>query len=76
MSATMKPNGIADSFADVLHAAEPEGTREAKLALYAWLVGHWQFDVTSILEEERLKPVVAKSLRGGCSRDARSRTSG
>jgi hypothetical protein len=38
------------SFAEVLHAEGPD-RREDELALYAWLVGHWELDVTTILED-------------------------
>ena len=51
MNAKMKTKRTASSFADVLHAAGPDESLDSKLALYAWLVGHWQFDVTSILED-------------------------
>ncbi len=51
MNANLKPNRVSDSFASVLHAEGPDSARESKLALYAWLVGQWQFDVTSILED-------------------------
>jgi hypothetical protein len=43
----MKPR----SFADVLHAAGPDPERAAKLGLYAWLVGDWEFEITTILED-------------------------
>jgi hypothetical protein len=39
------------SFAQVLHAAAPDPQRAPKLALYAWLVGRWEMDVTTILED-------------------------
>jgi hypothetical protein len=38
------------SFARVLHADGPDKERESMLALYAWLVGQWDMDVTTILE--------------------------
>jgi hypothetical protein len=39
------------SFCDVLHATGPDPEREAKLRLYSWLVGDWDFDITTILED-------------------------
>ena len=38
------------SFEAVLHADRPDPERESKLRLYAWLVGSWTMDVTTILE--------------------------
>jgi hypothetical protein len=39
------------SFAEVFHADGPDCDREAKLALYAWIVGRWDMDVTALLED-------------------------
>ena len=39
------------SFALVLHADGPDLERKAKLELYAWLVGQWEMDVTTILAD-------------------------
>jgi hypothetical protein len=39
------------TFLEVLHAAGPDKARESKLALYAWLVGQWEFDITTLLED-------------------------
>jgi hypothetical protein len=39
------------SFAQVLHAAGPDRERADKLALYAWLVGDWEMDVITLLED-------------------------
>ncbi len=39
------------SFADVLHAAGPDRDRAGKLALYGWLVGDWEMDVTTFPED-------------------------
>jgi hypothetical protein len=44
-------NSASTSFAQVLHAEGPDREREAKLALYAWLVGRWDMDVTTLLED-------------------------
>jgi len=46
-----KPSVLATSFAEVLHAAGPDREREAKLSLYAWLVGDWQMEVTTTSED-------------------------
>ena len=40
------------SFAQVLHANGPDPARATELALYAWLVGQWELEVTTILEDE------------------------
>ena len=45
------PSLAATSFARVLHANGPDPEREAKLGLYSWLVGQWEMDVTTILED-------------------------
>jgi hypothetical protein len=39
------------TFEQVLHASGPDRDREAKLALYAWLVGSWDMEVTTHLED-------------------------
>jgi hypothetical protein len=44
-------NALASSFTQVLHAAGPDTGREPKLALYSWMVGQWEMDVTTILED-------------------------
>jgi hypothetical protein len=41
---------VDTSFADVLHADGPDRERRPALALYSWLVGRWEMDVTTILE--------------------------
>src|SRR5262245_59875202 len=41
------PDQVHSSFAQVLHAPGPEPARAAKLALFAWLVGRWDMDVTT-----------------------------
>jgi hypothetical protein len=45
------PNSASTSFAHVLHAAGPDRQRESKLALYGWLVGSWNMEVVTILED-------------------------
>jgi len=42
---------IHSSFAQVLHACGPDAALEAELTLYSWLVGRWEMDVTTILED-------------------------
>lgn len=42
---------VATSFAEVLHAGGPDREREPKLALYAWLVGDWNMDITTLPED-------------------------
>ena len=39
------------SLARVLHAPGPDVERESTLALYGWIVGRWQMDVTTFLED-------------------------
>ena len=50
-----RPDPVADpvdtSFAHVLHAPGPDPERKSKLALYAWLVGHWKFDATTVTDD-------------------------
>ena len=45
------PSSVATSFSRVLHAEDPDPERKAKLGLYAWIVGQWETDVTTILED-------------------------
>jgi hypothetical protein len=46
------PTGPARSaFAEVLHASGPDPERASKLELYAWLVGRWDMEITTILED-------------------------
>jgi hypothetical protein len=45
------PGSLAASFSRVLHADHPDLERKAKLALYSWLVGQWEMDVTTILDD-------------------------
>src|SRR5262245_18694946 len=47
----MTPTQIQYAFADVLHADGPDLTLATKLELYAWLVGRWDFDVTTFPED-------------------------
>jgi hypothetical protein len=39
------------SFVRMLHARGPDNELEPKLALYSWLVGSWEMDVTTILDD-------------------------
>jgi hypothetical protein len=50
------PESIATSFAQVLHADAPDVERESRLALYAWLVGRWEMEVTTITEDGATHP--------------------
>jgi hypothetical protein len=42
---------LSSSFVRMLHARGPDNEREPKLALYSWLVGSWEMDVTTILDD-------------------------
>jgi hypothetical protein len=46
-----RQSSLAASFPHVLHADGPDPERKAKLGLYSWLVGQWEMDVTTILED-------------------------
>jgi hypothetical protein len=45
------PELIPSSFAQVLHANGPDRAHSTELELYAWIVGQWEMDVTTILED-------------------------
>ena len=45
------PEAVRSSFAHVLHADGPDAARARELALYAWIVGAWDMDVTTMLED-------------------------
>jgi len=45
------PELLHSSFAEVLHAGGPDPAFASELELYAWLVGRWDFDVETILED-------------------------
>ncbi|HEX7780801.1 MAG TPA: hypothetical protein VF424_16235 [Vicinamibacterales bacterium] len=45
------PELAHSSFAHVVHADGPNPNRATHLALYAWLVGRWVMDLTTILED-------------------------
>jgi hypothetical protein len=49
---SVTPELVGSTFAEVLHANGPDAKRAAKLELYAWLVGRWELDVTTILDDE------------------------
>ena len=42
---------VHSSFAQVLHADGPDPQRASPLALYGFLVGRWEMDVTTFLED-------------------------
>jgi hypothetical protein len=44
-------DSLETSLSRVLHAPGPDPERSSKLALYAWLVGHWKFEVTTIAND-------------------------
>ena len=41
----------ASTFAEVLHADGPDVGLKTKLALYAWIVGRWDMEVTALMED-------------------------
>jgi hypothetical protein len=45
------PEPVHSSFAQVLHANGPDTAHATELALYSWLVGRWDMDVTTFLED-------------------------
>ena len=47
----MKQELVHSSFVEVLHADGPDASLATELALYSWLVGRWDMDVTAILED-------------------------
>jgi hypothetical protein len=42
---------VNSSFVRVLHADGPDPARATKLALYSWIVGRWEMDVTTMPED-------------------------
>ena len=51
LSELTTPKLVHSSFAQVLHADGPDTGRATELALYSWMVGRWEMDVTTILED-------------------------
>jgi hypothetical protein len=45
------PELVHSSFAQALHADGPDMARSPELKLYSWIVGRWEMDVTTILED-------------------------
>ncbi len=45
------PELVHSSFAQVLHAKGPDPSRAPELKLYSFLVGRWELDVTTILDD-------------------------
>jgi hypothetical protein len=45
------PELVHSSFAQVLHANGPDEARATNLALYSWIVGRWDIDVTTLPED-------------------------
>ena len=50
-ASTRTPELVPSSFSQVLHAQGPDPAFADKLKLYAWLVGTWEMDVTTIAED-------------------------
>jgi hypothetical protein len=48
---TDTPELVHSSFAHVLHADGPDKERAKELALFAWLVGRWDVDITTTPED-------------------------
>lgn len=48
---SVTPELVHSSFAEVLHADGPDMDRSTELMLYSWIVGQWEMDVTTILED-------------------------
>jgi len=48
---SVTPERVHSSLAEVLHADGPDQARPTELMLYSWLVGRWEIDVTTILED-------------------------
>ena len=42
---------VHSSFAEALHANGPDESRPAELELYSWLVGRWEFDITTFPDD-------------------------
>jgi hypothetical protein len=42
---------LVSSLIEVLHADNPDAEREPQLALYSFLVGQWDIDITTLLED-------------------------
>jgi hypothetical protein len=40
-------NAPTNMFSQLLHAAGPDSERSSQLELYAWLIGDWEFDITT-----------------------------
>ncbi len=51
---SVTPELVGSTFAEVLHASGPDAARAPKLELYAWLVGQWELDVTTILDDQTM----------------------
>jgi hypothetical protein len=47
---------LATSFVQVLHAEGPDMEHKSELALYSWIVGRWEMDVNTILEDGTTHP--------------------
>jgi hypothetical protein len=67
---------LSTSFARVLHATGPDRERGPALALYGWLVGSWDMDVTTLLGMARSILATVRSTRAGCCRAGPFKTCG
>ena len=47
----MTSDASDSSLIQVLHAREPDAEREPQLTLYSFLVGQWDLDITTLLED-------------------------
>ena len=47
---SVAPELLDSSFAQVLHANGPDSARANELELYSWIVGRWELDVATILD--------------------------
>ena len=64
------------TFAQVLHADGPALDLKAKLALYAWIVGRWDMEVTALTEDGKTHMGRGEFMLAGCSEGPRSKTCG
>jgi hypothetical protein len=72
----LTPEPVHSSFAQVLHANGPDPARATELALYSWIVGRWELDVTTMLDDGTMHRGMARFTQVGCCRAGPSRMSG
>ena len=51
LSDPVPPEPVHSSLLEVLHANGPDMARASELVLYGWIVGQWDIDVTTFLED-------------------------